>query len=574
MTNGLIPAISCSTFSELLRTRAQHHPNRRAFTFLPDGETEQETLSYGELDQRARGIAAQIVAQHAPGARALLLYSPGLDFIAAFMGCLYAGVVAVPAYQPPPNNRPMPRLQAIVSDALASIGLTTASGLMALERRFDQMPELGGLHWLTTDRALAEQEQTWQEPVLSGDTLAFLQYTSGSTAAPKGVMVSHTNLLYNERMLQHAMGHTDESISVCWLPIFHDMGLIAHVLQSLYVGGHCVLMPPVTFLQRPIRWLQAIARYQAHTSGGPNFAYNLCVRKVTPEQRAALDLSSWRVASNGAEPIRQRTLDDFVDAFEVSGFRRAAFFPGYGLAEATVFVSGGPYEALPVTAHVRATDLGQDLVVPTAPGDDDAVALVGCGQTWLDEHIVIGDPVTGTICPPDRVGEVWISGPHVGQGYWNRPEETEQTFHAYLADTGEGPYLRTGDLGFMRDGELFISGRLKDLIIIRGRNYYPQDIEYTVEQCHPALRPGCGAAFSIEATDEDRLVLVYEVDRQWRNADLTEVVKAVRQAVVEHHELQVYDVVLIKAGGIPKTSSGKIQRQACRAGYLAHALDR
>jgi amino acid adenylation domain-containing protein len=566
------PTTEFSTLVELLRSRALYQPNHRAYTFLLDGETKEVNLTYAKLDQQARAIASLLQDLGATGERALLLYPPGLEYIAAFFGCLYAGAIAVPSY-PPRLNRPDPRLRAIVADAQATIALTTPHILANTTRRFAHSPELEALRWVATGDLASSLAKGWHDPMVNGDTLAFLQYTSGSTAAPKGVAVNHRNILHNERMIQQAFGHTEQSVVVGWLPIYHDMGLIGNVFQPLYVGAPCVLMSPLDFLQEPYRWLQAISHYEAHTSGGPNFAYDLCVRKITPEQRATLDLHSWEVAFNGAEPIRRPTLERFAKAFEPCGFRRETFYPCYGLAEATLFVSGGLKSAPPISYTVQGAALEQDRVVVAAVEDKGGRTLVGCGQTWSDQKIVVVHPESLTRCPPEQVGEIWISGSNVAQGYWNRPEETNHTFRAHLADTGEGPFLRTGDLGFLKDGELFITGRIKDLIIIRGRNHYPQDIEQTTEQSHPALRPGCGAAFSIDVAGEEQLVLVYELKRTHRNADVDQVAQVIRQAVAEEHELQVYAIVLLKPMRIPKTSSGKIQRRACRAMFLTGKLE-
>ncbi len=573
-----------STLVHLLRWRALHQSDQRAYTFLADGETEEDHLTYSELDRQAQAIGAMLQSLEATGERALLLYPPSLDYIAGFFGCLYAGVITVPAYPPDPArlDRTLPRLQAIVADAQATVALTTAPILAMAQFLFDQAPALKAMKWLPTDTIAGSVEHKWQEPAITGDSLAFLQYTSGSTRAPRGVMLSHSNLLYNSTLISQAMGLTSDSVVVSWLPPYHDMGLIGAILQPLYGGFPCILMSPVSFLQRPFRWLQAISRYQATGSGGPNFAYDLCVRKITPEQRATLDLSSWSVAFNGSEPVRRETLDRFTEAFEPCGFRREAFYPCYGLAEATLMVSGGPPPQTYASGSWKAADtilytvqkgaIERDQVVEASGKNEDAQTLVGCGQCLMGQEIVIVHPESLTQNPPDQVGEIWVSGPSVAQGYWGRPDETEQTFRAYLADTGAGPFLRTGDLGFMRGGELFITGRLKDLIIIRGRNHYPQDIEFTVERSHPALRPGCGAAFSVDVGGEERLVVVHEVytNRQW---DADEVVGAIRQAVAEAHEVQVYAVALIRPRSIPKTSSGKIQRRACRALFLADALD-
>jgi amino acid adenylation domain-containing protein len=565
--------IDFSNFGEILRFRASEQPKQKAYSFLLDGETEEAHLTYQELDCQARTIAALLQSCGVSGERALLLYPPGLEYIAAFFGCLYAGVVAVPAY-PPRLNRPIPRLEAIVADAQATVVLTTTKILTQIEHQWLQTPNLKSMQWLATDNIPTGLEDSWQEIASTSDTLAFLQYTSGSTGTPKGVMVSHGNLLHNQRIIQQAMGHSSKTIFVGWLPLFHDMGLIGNMLQPLYLGIPCILMSPVAFLQRPLRWLQAISRYQATTSGGPNFAYDLCVSKITPEQRATLDLSSWEVAFNGAEPVRAQTLERFAATFASCGFRREAFYPCYGMAETTLIVSGGFKTAPPVLQPFEQIALAQNQVVPTVGEEVGEKTLVSCGQPLQDMQIVIAHPDTLTRCSSNEVGEIWVAGSSVAQGYWNQTEQTQQTFRAYLKDTGDGPFLRTGDLGFLYQGELFITGRLKDLIIIRGRNHYPQDIEKTAEQSHSALQSSSSAAFSVEVADEERLVLAIEVKRTYlKNLDVNEVIRAIRQAVVEEHELQVYAVLLLKTGSIPKTSSGKIQRHACRVGFLDRSLD-
>jgi natural product biosynthesis luciferase-like monooxygenase protein/FkbM family methyltransferase len=548
------------TLIELLRARAGSQPDKNAYTFLLDGETDETSLTYGELDQRARAIGAQLQSLGSKGERVLLLYPPELEYIAAFFGCLYAGAVAVPVY-PPTSRRSLPRLWSIIKDAHPRVALTTDQIFSTLLGQ----PDLQELLWVTTDALdIGIAGQCRSEP-LPGESLAFIQYTSGSTSTPKGVMLTHDNLLHNQRMIQIAFEQTEQSIILGWLPLYHDMGLIGNVLQSMYCGARCVLMSPLSFMQRPSRWLQAISRYRATTSGGPNFAYDLCVRKIGPEERAELDLRSWTVAFNGAEPIRTGTLDRFVAAFEPCGFRREAFFPCYGLAEATLFVSGGLKSAPPVVTTVKRSALETNEVVAAGDGDVDATTLVGSGHNWLNQEIRIVDPVSLSDCHPGAIGEIWVAGPHIAESYWNRSEETAATLKAYIADTG--PFLRTGDLGFMQSGELFVTGRAKDLIIIRGRNYFPQDIELTTENSHAGLRAGGGAAFSVNEAGEERLVVLHEVDRH-HNADLTDVIGAIRRAIAEEYELQVYAVALLKAGSLPKTSSGKIQRHACRASFL------
>lgn len=579
-SNNLITQHHFSTLVELLSYRAQNQSEQKAYSFLQSTQTEAAFVTYKELHIQAQAIAASLQSLNLVGERALLLYQPGLDFIAAFFGCLYAGVVAVPAY-PPRRNQKLSRLQAIAADAQAKIVLTSTSLLHSLQTSFNQEDlEISGLHWLATDDFSSDVAQAWQPQELNGNTLAFLQYTSGSTGTPKGVMITHGNLLHNERMIEKAFGHTDKTIVVGWLPVFHDMGLIGNVLQPLYLGVPCILMSPVEFLQKPIRWLQAISHYKATTSGGPNFAYDLCIRKVTPEQLATLDLSSWEVAFTGAEPVRAETLEQFASTFAPCGFRKEAFYPCYGMAETTLIVTGGEKTALPITCNVEKAALEQNQIVKQHESQRDTQTIVGCGQSPSDQKVVIVDPQSLRMCAPEQVGEIWVAGPSIAQGYWNQPEETEKTFCAYLADPGVSdsptsvPYLRTGDLGFLQDGELFITGRLKDVIIVRGQNHYPQDIELTVEKSHPSLRVGCGAAFAVDFKNYERLVIVQEVERSYlRKLNVQEVIAQLRQAVTAHHGLEVFATVLVKTGSIPKTSSGKIRRQACRSAFLSGNLE-
>ncbi|NDJ21054.1 amino acid adenylation domain-containing protein [Nostoc sp. B(2019)] len=554
-----------STVVEVLRLRSSTQPNRDAFTFLLDGETEQTTLTYQELDRRSRQIAAQLQALGLTGERALLLYPGGLDFLVAFFGCLYAGVVAVTAY-PPRNKRNTPRIKAISTDAQAAIALTTTEILSTVRSLMSQKTDLESLQWLTTDNLVEGIEDTWQEPSIDQDTLAFLQYTSGSTGTPKGVMINHGNLLHNADTTYQFMEHSPESKFVTWLPMYHDMGLIGGILQPLYGGFPCIIMPPTSFLQRPYRWLQAISCYKGTTSGGPNFAYELCTQKITPEQKQTLDLSSWSVAFNGAEPIRYDTLERFAAAFADCGFRKEAFYPCYGMAETTLMVSGVQKATSPIIKTVQKPALESNQVVESSVNDEDISYFVSCGRIIPQQEVAIAHPDTLSSCKPNEIGEIWVSGPSVGQGYWNRPHQTAETFHAYLSDTGLGPFLRTGDLGFFQNGELFITGRAKDLIIIRGRNLYPQDIELTAECSHLSLHSGASAAFTVEVNNEERLVIVQELKFRAK-PNLEEVISAIRQAVTEEHEVQVYAVVLIKPGSIPKTSSGKIQRRATRTQF-------
>ncbi|MDF5724757.1 MAG: fatty acyl-AMP ligase [Rhizonema sp. PD37] len=555
---------------DILSYRAQSQSNKQAYIFLQNGETESASLTYGELDRQARAIAAHL--QSIPGERTLLLYPSGLEFITAFFGCLYAGVIAVPVY-PPRQNQKLLRLLSIVNDAQAKVALTTTSILADLEKRWEEEAKLASVKLIATDTIETSEPEIVPQSV-TPKTLAFLQYTSGSTGTPKGVMVTHGNIIHNQQLIHQAFSHSEKSIGVGWLPLFHDMGLIGHVLQPIYLGFPSVLMSPLAFLQKPIRWLKAISKYRATTSGGPNFAYDLCVKKVQPEQLAHLDLSSWDLAFNGAEPIRAETLKQFAEKFAPCGFKYRAFYPCYGMAETTLFTTGGDKNQKPVIQGVKAQDLEQNAVVESEISSPLSRVFVGCGRPDTNTTVIIVNPESLTRCKKGQVGEIWVSGESVASGYWNRPSATQETFQAALKDTGEGPFLRTGDLGFFSNGELFVTGRLKDVMIIRGCNHYPQDIELTVLKSHPALRADCGAAFLVEIKDKERLVIVQEVERSYlRNLDVQEVVGNIFEAVNAQHGLQVYATVLLKTGSIPKTSSGKIQRYTCRTAFLNGSLN-
>ena len=573
------PVNPTASWIEVLRHRAASEPSRRAYLFLADGEREADSRTYASLERRALALAAALQHRELGGKRALLLLPPGLEFVDAFLGCLCAGVVAVPAYPPASdraNDRTLGRLQSIVADARPAAVLTTSE----LHGRIAPLAASLGAACLAVEEVVDDLADFWIDPGIGPDTLAFLQYTSGSTAEPKGVMISHGNLLANEAMIQAGFGQTAESVIVGWLPLYHDMGLIGNVLQPLFVGAPCILMSPIAFLQRPKRWLDAITRYRATTSGGPNFAYDLCERKIRPEERTTLDLATWQVAFNGAEPVRADSLERFARAFETCGFRRQAFYPCYGLAEATLFVSGGGFGNEPVYADLDAEALAADRVEPAPAAGSETEAgrvrrLVGCGHAWQESEVVVVDPERCTEVAGDQVGEIWVAGPHVAKGYWGRRDDSARDFGGRLAgpDGSErGPYLRTGDLGFRRDGEIYITGRAKDLIILRGRNLYPQDIELTAERSHAALRPGCSTAFSVDRDGEERLILVLEVDRGTPPEEFEPIATAVRVAVTRDHEARIEDVVLVPPGTVPKTSSGKVRRHASRNAFLAGEL--
>ncbi|WP_437963544.1 fatty acyl-AMP ligase [Sorangium sp. So ce260] len=563
-----------TTLVGLLREKALRIPEETAFRFLNNDGSEQDGSTFAQLDQQARAIAAELQRRMAPGDRALLLFPPGLDFIAAFFGCLYAGVIGVPVY-PARDKRGISRLEGVLRSAEGKVVLSTGLVMEMTSAILSEVPEFSSLQWLNSATLVSEERsRDWKEPKLSEGSVAFLQYTSGSTGTPRGVTVSHGNLLHNQRMIQAAFQHDPDLTTVVgWLPVYHDMGLIGNVLQPLYLGRPCILLSPLDFLQRPLLWLQAISRYRATTSGGPNFAYELCVRRISAEQRQELDLSTWGLAFNGAEPIRADVLERFSETFAPQGFRREAFYPCYGLAEATLFASGGDKAAPVSTCSVSRGQLEEGRVVFVGAQDADARVLVNCGHAWQGQQMIIVDPEHLTTCPEGQVGEVWLAGPSVAQGYWNQPDATRQTFQAHLADSGEGPFLRTGDLGFMRGGDLFITGRLKDVLIIRGRNHYPEDIELTVERSNAALRPGCGAAFSVEIEGEERLVVVQEISKTaLKTADRREVVADIREAITAHHGLRLHAAALLMPATIPKTSSGKIQRRVCKAKYLDGTL--
>jgi acyl-CoA synthetase (AMP-forming)/AMP-acid ligase II len=580
----------------MLRHRSLHQGARRAYTFICDNNREGATLTYQQLDSRARAIAATIVDRGVrPGDRVILLYPPGLDFVTAFFGAIYAGGIAVPCY-PPQRSQParsLPRLTAIVANAEPRAVLCTTEVGALYSWITTQLSPLGKLPWITTNTLAEDAAGCWNEPEIDESTLAFLQYTSGSTAAPRGVMVTHGNLLHNLAIINHVEENDADSVSVSWLPVIHDMGLIEGVLEPAYAGYPAYLMSPVTFLQRPIRWLSAITTYRATNSGGPNFAYDLCVRKVSAEQRRTLDLSSWRVAYNGAEPIRSETLTAFFQAFRDCGFRWKSFYPVYGLAESTLVVSSGRRSYQPISFSADASNLCSGRIEEVSRnGLSRRVSLVSSGPPTCDARVLIVNPNTCRRCAPREIGEIWLSSPSVTKGYWRREEETLQVFGAVLADDGSGPYLRTGDLGALIDGELFVVGRLKDLLIVRGFKHYPQDLELTIERQHLAIRPGCTAVFALEENDGERIAVAAEIDPrrlEIARIDTTEyftpssllrgasqavsdLISTIRQAVAEIHGVQLHTIALLKPGTLPKTSSGKIRHRACAQALLCGQL--
>jgi len=558
---------------EILQKHAAAKPQQTAYIWLADGENKTVELTYGKLEQQAKAIAVQLQQYTTPGSRVLVAYpySAGLEFIAAFFGCLYAGVVAVPCH-PPLNRLTIAEVQSRLVSAETEVILTNSGLLSKLKEQLSNVKS--ELHWLNTDTLRIEEVNHWKQPEFNPDSLAFLQYTSGSTGNPKGVMITHDCLLQNQEMLKLSFGHSKQSTGVGWLPLFHDMGLIGNVIQAVYLGTSCVLMSPVSFVQKPIRWLQAISKYQATTSGAPNFAYELLCDRIKDEQLAKLDLSSWEVAFCGAEPVQKETIARFSRKFAPCGFQPSAFYPCYGMAEATLLITGGSKELAPIIKQLDKVALEQNKVVICNENQKAVTEIISSGYPWLDGKIAIADTLTLTKCAADRIGEIWVSSSSVGKGYWKMPEVTEKTFQAYLKDTQEGPFLRTGDLGFIEDGELYITGRLNDVMVFWGLNHYPQNIEQTVAQCHPALKANSGAAFSITVEGGNRLVIVQEIERSYRKCLVAaEVVEAIRWVVFQQHFIDVYAIALLAPGSLPKTSSGKVKRSACQAEFLSDSLD-
>ena len=559
----------CETLVDVLRVRSSGSPDRVVYRFLPGDNKPEQRITYLELDRRARSIAARIREVALPGARALVLVPPGLDYIAAYFGCLYARVIAVPAYPPNPR-RPDPRIPGIVADCEPAVALTTAALLERLDHWRGGDDRLNQLHWLAADQP---QDASFDDPRASRHDVAMLQYTSGSTGAPKGVVLTHANLLHNLSLIRSAfdVAHGADDVGVFWLPPFHDMGLIGGILQPCYVGRGAVLMSSATFLQRPLAWLEAMSRYRATTSAAPNFAFDLCVERIKPDDMRGLDLSPWHTVFDGAEPIRADTVERFSRAFADAGFRREAFFPCYGLAEATLFVSGGPWGHGPYTLDVSRSELEQKRVRPATVGD--RLRLVSSGGVADGQAVRIVESDTGRQLDDRHVGEIWVSGASVASGYWSEPAEAARTFGAIIPDEPDRRWLRTGDLGFLDDGQLFVTGRLKDLIILGGRNFYPQDLELAAEQSHASLRPGHATAFALEGPSRELLAIALEVTRHHREAENEAVFAAVRRAMADREGVLPDVVLLVRQNGIPRTSSGKVQRRATRAMLADGSLD-
>ncbi|AKH85658.1 hypothetical protein AA958_29290 [Streptomyces sp. CNQ-509] len=556
------------------RTVFEEHPEQRTFRFLVDGEGEPESLANGAFDLRARAIAAALRERVPAGARALIMCPAGLDYVTSFFGCLYAGVLAVPVYPPDPAflMRTLPRLTGVIEDADPGVILAPAETVALADRFAEHAPALRDIAWLTIDDLDPAAAEDWRHPGSVRDDVAFLQYTSGSTSRPKGVMVSHGNLLHNiAGMNSRFFADDPDQHMVSWLPPFHDMGLIFGLLTPAYAGFPVTFMSPFSFLKRPLRWLRAISEAGGTACAAPNFAYDLAVRKVTEEERRTLDLSTWRVAANGAEPVRQQTMERFSRTFADCGFRPSAHAPSYGLAEGTLLVSTGDPRAEPPSRTLRVSGLLSGAAEDAGPGEA-ARTLPGCGTSLPDQRVVAVDPETCAALPDGRIGELWVAGRSVAGGYWRRTRETEETFGARLAGSGEGPFLRTGDLGFTDGDEIYVTGRIKDVIIVAGRNHYPHDIERTVEAVDDGLRSGCGVAGTRDLDGEERLIVVQEYRGSRSPEDRARIIAGIRAEIAREHGLEAFLVALARPGTVPKTSSGKLQRQACLDAVLGGTL--
>jgi acyl transferase domain-containing protein/acyl-CoA synthetase (AMP-forming)/AMP-acid ligase II/acyl carrier protein/NAD(P)-dependent dehydrogenase (short-subunit alcohol dehydrogenase family)/SAM-dependent methyltransferase len=562
------------TLYDVLKFRAETQPDDPAYIFLNNGEEETPPLTYKQLHDSSIAFAAKLQSRNMTGERALLIFESGYEYIISFFGCIYAGVISVPLH-PPGKNKSMSRISAISLDSDAKLILSTRELREELKNECKNDDVLKKLDWLCIDDPADESSPQWQEPMLTGDSITYLQYTSGSTGIPKGVIVSHENLVTNLTIIDKSHPHDENSAMVTWLPIHHDMGLIYGMLLPFFCGYPCYYMTPQAFVQKPYRWLHAISKYKGTHNAAPNFAFELCVNKVTAEEKKSLDLSTWKFAMNAAEPVRAETLNRFHDYFAECGFEFSYFKPGYGLAEGTLILSTVTKDDYAKLIRFDDEQLEKHNKAIEANNDDVSSKIhVGHSNAIEDTRIAIVNPDTRIECKEGAVGEVWAKGKSIAKGYWLRKEATEETFNAHISDTGEGPFLRTGDLGFIKNNELYITGRHKDLIIIRGQNHYPQDIEYTVEASHPILRLGCVAAFPIDEDGEEHIGIVQEVQKNFeKDFDADEVFKAIRFAVSKEHDLQIHSITLIKAQTIPKTSSGKIQRRACREGLLNGTLD-
>lgn len=578
---------SAKTIVDIGVANAARVGDRPFLLWLDNGKVESRSLTFSELDRASRAFAVQLLDAACTQARAseegrqplaLIMTRHGLEFAIAFFACLYAGVVAVPAY-PPKKGESGDRLHALIADSQAVIAIADRTTIESVKAAAGI-----GMAVLSVDEVREDLASRWEHPPIDPESTAFIQYTSGSTGAPKGVVVTHGNLMSNQSAISLAMNHDERTIFAGWLPLFHDMGLVGNLLNPFYLGVRCVLMSPLSFIVNPIRWLEAISKYRATTSGGPNFAYELCLSRTTPEQRMGLDLSSWKVAFNGAEPVRANTIERFAEEFAPHGFDRKAIFPCYGMAEATLFVAGPDMDAPPTILDVNQERLAKGTVEIAEPhtrptrakaagGPVGSLRLVSCGAPSDETIVRIIDPSNAQLLDSGQVGEIWISGPGVARGYHRQVALTDDTFFGAISGDATGHrFLRTGDLGFLRDGQLYVTGRCKDVIIVNGRNLYPQDIEASAIAAHPVLSGGVAAAFSLDRDDQEQVVLVIaSSEKQMQDMPVQDLLRAVTRAVTHSHAIDLHDLVLVRSR-LPVTSSGKIRRSRCRQMYQADAF--
>ncbi|PKL77228.1 MAG: AMP-binding protein [Candidatus Melainabacteria bacterium HGW-Melainabacteria-1] len=553
-------------WADLLARRANDAPNVVAYRFLLKGEPPARELTYAQLNQQACALASHLRSLYPPSTHIMLLFEPGIDFCLAFWACLLAGMVAVPCY-PPADPRLRERFMALARDAGAKAVLTNKAikQLITLARWL--VPALRKLNWIAIDEVSAHQKLTQLTPAAPG-TLALLQYTSGSTGTPRGVMLSHMNLWQNMLCLEGArlsggMRPGTEEHLLSWLPLYHDMGLMTGVLFPIYLGSSSTLFSPLHFLQQPARWLRAISVERATISAAPNFAYEFCLRRIRDEQLVGLDLSCWDGTLNGAELIQPGTIRRFIDRFAPFGLRPTVFYPVYGLAESTVFVTGSIRGAEPVIeAFSRQGLLSHRVAMPQNAEDNQE--LVSIGTPFADTELRIVDPETCRLCSPDQIGEIWIRGGSIGLGYWQQPQASTELFAAEIMDAlpaDQGPWLRSGDLGFGYQGRYFIAGRIKDLIILQGQNYAPQGFEHCAESAHPAIRTGCVAAFG--SGEPESLVILAEIKPK-HHEPVAQIQAAIRQSIAETFALPVPQIMLLPKAALPKTTSGKLRRRACK----------
>ena len=566
---GTYPARDMVT---LLKENAERFAGKDLYALLEDGINETARITHDEAFNKARIIAGKLQKHGSKGDRVLLLFPTGLEFVVSLFACFLSGLIAVPAY-PPHRKKANQRFLSILNDADPAIILTTDRIRGDISHFDSDRKLLTGKKVLVYEELNFDWAEDWMDPKVGTDDIALLQYTSGSTGRPRGVMVSHANIIHNSECIKRSFGFDENLIGMNWLPNFHDMGLIGCLIQPAYVGGMNIIIPPLKFIQQPLNWFKNISKYKATNAGGPNFSYEYCIDKINDQELDDLDLSTVSTMFCGSEPIRKKTLDQFTAKFDRASFRSQQFYPCYGLAESVLIVTGGDFRAEPIYLELDTRAMEENKVVAAESGRDSRT-LTACGYPWLGMSVSIVNPETKIICPKGEIGEIWAKGPSIAQGYWDNAEETEKTFKAYIEGTEDGPWLRTGDLGFIHKGQLYVSGRIKDLIIIRGSNFFPNDIEHSVENSHNALRQNSGTAFSAEIEGEEKLIIIQEVERtHMHDFNEEEVFEAIRNAIFADHGIQPNKIILVRMGSIKKTSSGKTQRFAMRTVWANNELN-